>query len=94
MYSSARRSSRVLPWALQAAAVDYSVPVPSEPGFGPLPTSNVLKYTMPDGAWIAVRPSGTEPKIKLYYSVKGADRAEAQARLDGYRATITKKMGL
>ncbi len=78
----------------EATAVDYSVPVPSEPGFGCLPTSNVLKYTMPDGAWIAVRPSGTEPKIKLYYSVKGADRAEAQARLDGYRATITKKMGL
>jgi len=77
-----------------AEAVDYSVPVPSEPGFGTLPTSNVLKYTMPDGAWIAVRPSGTEPKIKLYYSVKGADRAEAQARLDQYRAAITKKMGL
>ncbi len=78
----------------EAKAVDYSVPVPSEPGFGDLPTSNVLKYTMPDGAWIAVRPSGTEPKIKLYYSVKGADQAAAQARLDGYRKTITEKMGL
>ena len=78
----------------EAAATDYSVPVPSEPGFGCLPTSNVLKYVFPDGTWVAVRPSGTEPKIKLYYSVKGADRAAAQARLDGLKKTLTSKMGL
>ena len=77
-----------------AEAIDYSVPVPSEPGFGCLPTSNVLKYVFPDGTWVAVRPSGTEPKIKLYYSVKGADRAGAQARLDGLKKTLTSKMGL
>lgn len=78
----------------EAAAIDYSVPVPAEPGFGCLPTSNVLKYAFPDGSWVAVRPSGTEPKIKLYYSVRGSDRAEAQARLDGFKKTLTSRMGL
>ncbi|MCI8524801.1 MAG: phospho-sugar mutase [Oscillospiraceae bacterium] len=82
------------PFEQTAETVDYSVPVPSVQGFGDLPTSNVLKYVLEDGAWIAVRPSGTEPKIKIYYSVKGADQAAAQARLDALRATITGKLGL
>lgn len=77
-----------------AQTTDYSVPVPSEPGFPDLPVSNVLKYTTPDGAWVAVRPSGTEPKIKLYYSVKGDSRASAQQRLDDYRKLFTSRMGL
>ena len=41
-----------------------------------LPSSNVLYYNLNDGAWICVRPSGTEPKIKFYYGVK-ADSLEA-----------------
>ncbi len=77
-----------------AQTTDYSVPVPSEPGFPDLPVSNVLKYTTPDGAWVAVRPSGTEPKIKLYYSVKGDSTASAQQRLDDYRKLFTARMGL
>lgn len=46
-----------------------------------LPASNVLYYDMNDGAWICVRPSGTEPKIKFYYGIKGEslDDAEAEA---------------
>lgn len=91
MMQSLRQNGSPFP---EAAATDYSVPVPSEPGFGDLPTSNVLKYVFSDGSWVAVRPSGTEPKIKLYYSVKGVDRAEAQARLDGLKKTLTSKMGL
>ena len=43
-----------------------------------LPNSNVLYYDMQDGVWLCVRPSGTEPKIKFYYGVKGKDLEDAQ----------------
>lgn len=43
-----------------------------------LPNSNVLYYDMEDGVWLCVRPSGTEPKIKFYYGVKGKDLKDAQ----------------
>ena len=59
-----------------------------------LPKSNVLKYLLQDGSWVAVRPSGTEPKIKIYYSVKAADKDAAESALEKYRTTITKRMGL
>jgi phosphoglucomutase len=74
--------------------IDYSVPVESEEGFGSLPTSNVLKYILEDGSWIAVRPSGTEPKIKIYYSIKGADKAEAENQLVSIQTTIKTRLGL
>lgn len=74
--------------------IDYSAPVEAEPGFGTLPTSNVLKYILKDGSWIAVRPSGTEPKIKIYYSVKGADETIAEERLDHLRSTIRSTLDL
>ncbi len=74
--------------------IDYSVAVDAEEGFGKLPTSNVLKYILSDGSWLAVRPSGTEPKIKIYYSVRAENEQSAQVRLDIIRATITKKMGV
>ena len=45
-----------------------------------LPSSNVLYYDMEDGAWICVRPSGTEPKIKFYYGIKGASLEDADAK--------------
>ena len=45
-----------------------------------LPASNVLYYDMNDGAWICVRPSGTEPKIKFYYGVKGSSLEDADAK--------------
>lgn len=47
-----------------------------------LPASNVLYYDMEDGAWICVRPSGTEPKIKFYYGIKGASLEDAEAKSD------------
>lgn len=74
--------------------IDYSRPVEAEPGFGTLPTSNVLKYVLADGSWIAVRPSGTEPKIKIYYSIKGADKDSAEQRLQLTQNTIKTKLGL
>ncbi|MBQ1854981.1 MAG: phospho-sugar mutase, partial [Anaerovibrio sp.] len=45
-----------------------------------LPAANVLIYTLEDGATIVVRPSGTEPKIKAYFTTLGKDLAEAQAK--------------
>jgi phosphoglucomutase len=45
-----------------------------------LPVSNVLKYKLEDGSWFCVRPSGTEPKIKLYFSVIGSSLEDADAK--------------
>jgi phosphoglucomutase len=45
-----------------------------------LPKSNVLRFNLENGETVIVRPSGTEPKIKIYYTTKGADLAEAKAR--------------
>ncbi len=48
-----------------------------------LPTSNVLYYELEDHAWCCVRPSGTEPKIKFYFGVKGSSLADAEDKLEG-----------
>lgn len=45
-----------------------------------LPNSNVLYYELPDGAWVCVRPSGTEPKVKFYYGVKGTSLTDADVK--------------
>ena len=47
-----------------------------------LPKSNVLYYDLPDGAWLCVRPSGTEPKVKFYYGVKGTSLEDAEKKSD------------
>ncbi len=74
--------------------IDYNKPVEAEPGFGYLPTSNVLKYILKDGSWIAVRPSGTEPKIKIYYSIKADNRNVADKKLQSVRNSIQSRLGL
>ena len=45
-----------------------------------LPSSNVLYYDLTDDAWLCVRPSGTEPKVKFYYGVKGTSLKDADAK--------------
>lgn len=62
--------------------IDYSA------GVADLPKENVLKFIWFDGSWMAVRPSGTEPKIKVYYSIKDSSRENAQNRLDSIKTTI------
>ncbi len=57
-------------------------------GIGDLPKENVLKYTFTDGSWIAIRPSGTEPKLKVYYSICGATKEAATEKLENIRATL------
>ena len=53
-----------------------------------LPKSNVLKYFLEDGTWIAVRPSGTEPKIKFYIGTQGTSEADAQAKCEKFEKAI------
>lgn len=62
--------------------IDFSI------GIRDLPKENVLKYIWKDGSWMAVRPSGTEPKIKVYYSIVDKSRENAAARLENIRNKI------
>ena len=57
-------------------------------GIDGLPKSNVLKYFLEDESWVAVRPSGTEPKLKFYIAVKGNDEAECDTKVAGIKAYI------
>ena len=50
--------------------------------------SDVLKYYLEDGSWVAVRPSGTEPKCKFYYCVKGENKEDAHAKTLGYQKAM------
>ncbi len=53
-----------------------------------LPSSNVLYYDLEDGAWICVRPSGTEPKIKFYFGVKGTSLEDAEEKENALGAAV------
>ena len=55
-----------------------------------LPASNVLYYELSDNAWCCVRPSGTEPKIKYYFGVKGTSLADADAKLAALKEDLLK----
>ena len=74
--------------------IDYSVPVKCEENFGVLPTSNVLKFVYDDSSWVAVRPSGTEPKIKIYYSIKGKDRKISEEKFYNTKNDIKQALGI
>lgn len=63
---------------------DYSL------GIDGLPKENVLKFHFSDGSWAAARPSGTEPKLKMYYSVKAKDRNRAVTRQQNISAVFNK----
>lgn len=57
-------------------------------GVDGLPLSNVFKYIFENGSWVAVRPSGTEPKIKFYYCIKGSDRIASQKMYDKLKKSV------
>ncbi|MFV9509678.1 phospho-sugar mutase [Tepidibacillus sp. LV47] len=59
-----------------------------------LPSSNVIKMVMEDQSWFTVRPSGTEPKIKLYFSVVTLTKEESQSKLKQLKATILEMANL
>ncbi len=52
------------------------------------PASDVLKYVLEDESWVAVRPSGTEPKIKFYIGVKGESQADAAEKVAALKTAI------
>ena len=53
-----------------------------------LPTSNVLKFFLTDGSWIAIRPSGTEPKVKFYLGVKGNSHEETKEKIAKFEEVV------
>ena len=61
-------------------------------GIDNLPKADVLKYFLADGGWMAVRPSGTEPKIKFYYSVRGTTMADAEAKVASLQGAVKEIM--
>ena len=62
-------------------------------GIEGLPKANVLKYFLEDESWIAVRPSGTEPKLKFYVAVKGQDESECAGKISNIESDINKIIG-
>lgn len=57
-----------------------------------LPKSNVLKFFLEDGSWVAIRPSGTEPKIKYYFSVYGKNKEEAESKAENFSEIFFKNL--
>ena len=55
-----------------------------------LPKSNVIYYDLSDDAWLCARPSGTEPKIKFYYGVKGTSLEDSKAKSDKFAEDVQK----
>ena len=58
-------------------------------GIDDLPKSDVLKFILEDGSWIAVRPSGTEPKIKFYFGVNSNNEVETEEKLSKLMESMT-----
>ena len=72
---------------------DYELGIVKNPKTGEekgtgLPKSNVLYFELENDAWCCVRPSGTEPKIKIYYTTLGKDLEEAQAKKDKFAEAL------
>ena len=57
-------------------------------GIGGLPAEDVVKFTYSSGSWVAVRPSGTEPKLKVYYSIRGENQTSATIALEQARKVV------
>jgi len=62
--------------------LDYSL------GLDGLPKENVLKFILADGSWFCLRPSGTEPKIKVYFAVRGESLEDAESRIERLAAEV------
>lgn len=62
------------------------------PGIDGLPKENVLKFFLEDGSWFCLRPSGTEPKIKVYFAVEGSSNQDAKDKVAGLIAGIMQEV--
>ena len=67
--------------------IDYKTKAAGRTG---LPKSDVLYFELEGGAWCCIRPSGTEPKIKFYMGVKGADERDADGQLETMKQAFLK----
>lgn len=67
-------------------ALDYSK------GLNGLPKENVLKFMLEDGSWFCLRPSGTEPKIKVYFAVRGDSLSDSEARMNGLKQAVMSRV--
>ena len=84
--------SSVSPLPDTKKVIDYKTSVDAEEGFGKLPSSDVLKFVLNDGSFVAVRPSGTEPKMKIYYNIRGSDKTSAEIKYKEIRDIILKSV--
>ncbi|MFY0544168.1 phospho-sugar mutase [Brevibacillus sp. H7] len=84
----AGRIVEVRDYALQVAVDFYSG---KETAIA-MPKENVLQYRFKDGSWFCLRPSGTEPKLKVYFSVKGLSKAEAERRLEEIKSHVMNRI--
>ncbi len=78
-----------------AISEDYKTSIKTENGKTEdilLPKSNVLKYYLEDGSWVCLRPSGTEPKVKFYFGVKGTSLADSEQKLEQVSAAFMEKV--
>ncbi|MNO83961.1 Phosphoglucomutase [compost metagenome] len=66
----------------QVAGIAVSEVLDYSQGLDGLPQENVLKFLLEDGSWFCLRPSGTEPKIKFYFAVRGTSGEDAKARIN------------
>lgn len=81
-YFRDRASEKTLNGLAVAGCTDY------REGYGDIPPADVLKFVLEDGSWFAVRPSGTEPKLKFYFYTRKSSRGEAEARLTEMTAAL------
>ena len=57
-----------------------------------LPKSNVLKYILEDDSWFVVRPSGTEPKMKVYLSIVGESLKSSEEKINAFKEDVMDKI--
>lgn len=75
-------------WCRDYETKEFKNLLTGETGISQLPVSNVLHYTLEDDTWICVRPSGTEPKLKFYFGVKGKDATDADEKAKKINAAV------
>lgn len=63
-------------------------------GMDKLPSENVLKFILKDGSWFAIRPSGTEPKVKFYYSIQAINQNAASVKLDKLKKELEVQLNI
>ena len=93
----AQRISRMMSWVRanlpsEVAGIKVVRTIDYKDGYEDIPASNVLRFFLEDGSWFAIRPSGTEPKIKFYFYARGKSRDEADQKGEAIRNEILTKI--